>query len=254
MITINDIEYEPEQTKIVYLAAQTVGLFAGDMQLHAAVVPRVMARVKLITGTILVEEIAEFYAEEFAKYRRARAERQYLTPLNLSVDEFLIKQQNMLQDIAFDLTNKMLHAGISSEAIIAGIDQTGAHIFKIHDPGLATCFDTPFFAASGIGENHATSQFMLAKFEKRWSVEKTIFLTYTAKTRAEAAAGVGKQTDMVLIRPGAIIYAFTQDDLKALDSLLTTVSAKEAAVLDETYEAIKEYVKKSQPDDTGPDN
>ena len=30
---------------------------------------------------------------------------------------------------------------------------------------------------------------MLAKFEKRWSLERTLFLTYSAKTLAEAAAG-----------------------------------------------------------------
>jgi hypothetical protein len=58
---------------------------------------------------------------------------------------------------------------------------------------------------------------MLAGFEKRWSVEKTLLLTYSAKTLAEAAAGVGKQTDMVIIRPGipVPIYALTKDDLRA---------------------------------------
>jgi len=44
MITIDDLEYEPEQTKIIYMASQTVGLFAGDMQLHAAVVPSHLLR------------------------------------------------------------------------------------------------------------------------------------------------------------------------------------------------------------------
>jgi 20S proteasome alpha/beta subunit len=248
MITINDLEYEPEQTKIIYMASQTVGLFAGDMQLHAVVVPKVMARIKTTVAdknNIFVEEIAEIYAEEFGIYRRNRAEKQFLAPLNLNADNFLIKQHEMLPDIAFDLTNKMLNATIGSEAIITGIDSTGAHIFRIHDPGIATCLDTAFFAAIGIGEPHASSQFMLAKFEKRWPVEKTMFLTYSAKTLAEAAAGVGKQTDMVVIRPGNPIYALTTEDLATLDGLIKTAAEKDEIARQEAYGVIRAYIEES---------
>jgi hypothetical protein len=248
MITINDLEYEPEQTKIIYMASQTVGLFAGDMQLHAVVVPKVMARIKTTIAdknNIFVEEIAEIYAEEFGIYRRNRAEKQFLAPLNLNADNFLIKQYEMLPDIAFDLTNKMLNAAIGSEAIITGIDSTGAHIFRIHDPGIATCLDTAFFAAIGIGEPHASSQFMLAKFEKRWPVEKTMFLTYSAKTLAEAAAGVGKQTDMVVIRPGNPIYALTTEDLATLDGLIKTAAEKDEVARQEAYDVIRAYIEES---------
>jgi 20S proteasome alpha/beta subunit len=252
MITINEIEYEPEQTKIIYLASQTVGLFAGDMQLHATVVPRVMQRISVEIAakkTILVEQIAEIYAEEFGIYRRKRAAKLYLTPLNLTVDNFL---QTEPREMAFDLANKMLNAEIDSGAIIAGIDTTGAHIFRIHDPGVATCFDTPFFAAIGIGENHASSQFMLAKFEKRWTLEKTLFLTYSAKTLAEAAAGVGKQTDMVIIRPGIPepIYALTKDELEQLDRLLTTTSEKDEAARQEAYDTITKYMEEKRENAT----
>ena len=151
----------------------------------------------------------------------------------------------MLPDIAFDLTNKMLNATIGSEAIITGIDSTGAHIFRIHDPGIATCLDTAFFAAIGIGEPHASSQFMLAKFEKRWPVEKTMFLTYSAKTLAEAAAGVGKQTDMVVIRPGNPIYALTTEDLATLDGLIKTAAEKDEIARQEAYGVIRAYIEES---------
>jgi hypothetical protein len=251
MITINDIEYEPRQSKIFNMGPQALGLFAGDMQLHARIAPKAFTRSELQTqlnGRTIIAEIAEIYAEEFADYRRIRAERQYLAPLNLNVDSFLRKQQDLIQEIAFDLTNKMLNAEIASEAIIAGIDKSGPHVFKIHDPGLSTCFDTPFFAAIGIGENHATSQFMLAKFEKRWSLEKTLFLTYAAKTRAEAAAGVGKQTDMAIIRPDKPIYGLTKADLGKLDQCLRAVNEKERIALDETYAEIREYFQNTAKD------
>ena len=44
MITIGAIEYQPQQTKMVFFATNTAALFSGDMQLHAAVVPRVQRR------------------------------------------------------------------------------------------------------------------------------------------------------------------------------------------------------------------
>ena len=242
MITIGDIEYEPNQTKLYFLASQTIALFSGDMQLHAAVVPRAMQRIALVIGAnnnILVEEIAEIYAEEFAVYRRARAARMYLAPLKLTIDNFLQVQP---QQIALELANKMLDAQVASEVIIAGIDTTGAHIFKIYDPGIATCFDTPFFACSGIGEPHALSQFMLAKFDKQWSLEKTVFLTYSAKRLAEAAAGVGQQTDMAIIRLGTPIYVLTKDDRDALERLMQSATAKADAARDEAYSSIRSYI------------
>src|SRR5581483_11698384 len=68
MITIGDLEYEPEQTKIVELAGQTIALLAGDMQLHAAVVPKVRKLVRDALHdnptNIDVAEIAEMYARE----------------------------------------------------------------------------------------------------------------------------------------------------------------------------------------------
>ena len=110
---------------------------------------------------------------------------------------------------------------------------------------LATCLDTAFFGAIGIGEPHASSQFMLAKFDKKWPVEKTMFLTYSAKTLAEAAAGVGKQTDMVVVRPGHPIYALTAEDLSTLDGLHKQTSAKDEAARQEAYGVIRAYIEES---------
>ena len=99
MITIGDIEYEPAQTKSVFFATSTIGLFAGDMQLHVSVIPRVQERIKEALHenptNINVSQIAEFYAEEFAYYRRALAEREILVPRGLSFDRFLSRQATM---------------------------------------------------------------------------------------------------------------------------------------------------------------
>jgi len=149
MITMGDIEYEPAQTKSVFFATNTVGLFAGDMQLHAAVVPKVQKRIEdalhADPGNINVLEIAEFYAEEFAYYRRSLAEREILVPRGLSFDRFLARQSTMAHWQVNDLDIRLASFYIDSTAIIAGVDPTGAHIYKIYNPGVSMCFDTPFF-------------------------------------------------------------------------------------------------------------
>jgi hypothetical protein len=189
----------------------------------------------------LIKDIAARYADLFAQYRRNEAERKLLTPFNLTIDQFLARQSEMSQDVAIDISSKLLTHQINSEAIIAWIDVTGGHIYKVIDPGLSVCFDIRFFAASGIGRPHAESQFMLAGFEKQWSLAKTIFLVYTAKTRAEATAGVGKQTDLMIIGPWGI-YSLTPEELELLGVLLKNKNEKEEKTLNEAYESIEKYM------------
>ena len=225
---------------LLFSATHTIGLFAGDMELHASVVPDIHASIRLNPpAPFLIKDIAARYADLFAKYRRNEAERKLLTPLNLTIDQFIARQSEMSQDVAIDISSKLLTYQINSEAIseaiIAGIDITGGHIYKVIDPGLSVCFDIPFFAASGIGRPHAESQFMLAGFEKQWSLAKTIFLVYTAKTRAEATAGVGKQTDLMIIGPWGI-YSLTPEELEMLRLLLKNKNEKEEKTLNGGYE------------------
>ena len=108
MITIRDIEYEPEQTKIFYLATQTIVIFAGDMEIHASICKITLAKTsKLSPVNITVKNIAEIYASEFAEYRRQEAEIAVLKPLGLDLQSFLLKQKDMSPDIVNELTRLM---------------------------------------------------------------------------------------------------------------------------------------------------
>jgi hypothetical protein len=98
-----------------------------------------------------------------------------------------------------ELTDRLTSFYIDSVAIIAGIDQTGAHLYRIENPGVKHCYDTPFFVAAGVGEALATTQFMVEKFDKTWDAASALWLTFTAKARAELAGGVGTQTDVVAV-------------------------------------------------------
>jgi hypothetical protein len=107
MITILDAEFEPRQTKQLRLASHTMGLFSGDMQVHAVVCPATMRNLSRLGLTHpQVKDIAEAYAEEFARYRRNQAERLYLTPVNLTVDTFITAGHTLDPNLASDLYRK----------------------------------------------------------------------------------------------------------------------------------------------------
>lgn len=253
MITIGDMEYEPAQTKTVNLASQTVGLLAGDMQLHAAIVPRVQERINKHAdennGVVNVAIIADFYAEEFGYYRRQLAEREILVPRGLNFDRFLSRQATMSQHQVTEIDNRLAAYSIDSSAIIAGIDATGGHIWVIENPGVASCYDTPFFACIGSGASLAATQFMVKKFEKNWDLPRTLWLAFEAKARAQSAGGVGIQSDVVVIGRGGKKIPLRDTEKDLLAEMYARVTEKEAELAAEAGAAIEEYLRRdSQPE------
>lgn len=203
MITIDEIEYEPDQTKAYPLATQTVALLAGEMAAHAVICPSVLEGLHTNSPPgFLVKGIAELYALEFSLHRRYLAEQEILMPHGLTMEDFLTRQKDMSHDFIRDISDALLNHRLHAEAIIAGIDHTGAHLYKIIDPGVAVSFDTPCFAAIGTGRPHAESYFMVSGFNKNFTVAQTVYAVFSAKMKAEIAAGVGSKTDLMVIRGG----------------------------------------------------
>lgn len=84
--------------------------------------------------------------------------------------------------------------------IVLGVDDLGAHIFDVRDPGHAECFNRVGFHAIGSGLPHAISAFISFNYTANIDLKKAIYITYEAKKHAEKAPGVGKTaTDMGII-------------------------------------------------------
>ena len=150
-----------------------------------------------------VDQIAEAYAEEFALLRRQKAERKYLTPLGLTTWSSLNNQTNLTAAALHTLMEQLAEEDLRSEAIIAGVDQSGPHIYVVEDPGEAVCYDMDGWAAIGSGFRHADQQFIRSKYDRNWPMDATLLLTYLAKKKADITTGVGPQTDLFFIGSGA---------------------------------------------------
>jgi hypothetical protein len=122
------------------------------------------------------------------------------------------------------------------------LDPTGAHIYKVENPGIARCWDTPFFACIGAGEYLASTQFMVAGFEKRWSLSRTAWLVFSAKAKAESAGGVGKKTDLFVIRTGQDIENIGDSDKDKLYDIFKITTEKERVAAEEAENEVRSSI------------
>lgn len=198
MLTAADIEFEPPQAKVYVLGTNMVALIAGDATAQAEICHLTMREV-LREGKTYVAEAAEVYARQFAEYRQRQNERSVLTPLGLDYDSFIRRQRELSPDLVARIQKELTWGELEIEGIITGVDAVGAHIYVVTDPGIAVCNDTIGFGAIGIGKNHAESQLMFSRYHPGGSFEDALLLLYRAKKRAEAAPGVGHDTDIVSV-------------------------------------------------------
>jgi 20S proteasome alpha/beta subunit len=246
MITIAEVEYEPAQTKSERLASQTLALLAGDMTFHAAVIPRVKERITAELQehphNIDVSRIAELYAEEYGLRRRVLAEQAVLIPRGLSFDRFASRQGQMAHYQVASIDADLVTYYIGARALIAGIDSTGGHIFMVDNPGVCTSFDVPGFACIGSGEPLARTQFMVHGYNRFWPIAPAIWMTFDAKARAQKAGGVGRETDLHIIRRGGRIDLASDDDKALLYKLFEETMAKETEAARQASEKINEHI------------
>lgn len=255
MLTANDIQFQPEQSKLYSLTRSIVAMVAGDVSLQIEIIGRmheaVQRRLDQDNKTwIAVAEMATEYAVVYADIARKRAEQDFLFPLGLTSDSFLERQAAMRAETVKQLTSELVNYRLpDSGVIIAGIDATGAHIYAGYD-GKLTCEDAVGFAAIGAGHWHARSQFMFAKYSRGASAAKALYLVYAAKKRAETAPGVGAETDMFIAGPEPGTYSEVRRGVIDSVARIYQENIRESErVYAETERKVNEYIETlSQPE------
>ena len=236
MLTVPpDIQYEPhQQPKIHRLTNSIVIMTAGDSALQADVLHRVSKKayelIDIEKRWLVVREIAVIYSEAYAVERQARAEMDVLRPLGLNFSDWVSRQQELAPNIVAEIAKELWRFQAASiSAIIVGVDPSGPHIYVVRNSDV-TCHDKVGFATIGVGKNHAGSEFMFAGHSRFRPYPETLLLVHRAKKRAEAAPGVGKETDMFVIGPKIGTY--------------TPLLANMVLYLDEIFNAAEEEKRK----------
>lgn len=236
MLSAHDIKFEPPQKKIYGFHEKAIALTAGDPYAQIAINDEV-SRVLALRPRKTIAEIAEQYAEAFSAYRRRAAEAKFLKPLGLDANSFMDRSQDFRSDLVSDLRLDMQRCSLDVETIIAGVDDTGPHLFVITDPGVVSCADSVAFAAIGSGKTHADSHFMMSHHTRRTDSNAALVNTYIAKRRAEVTPSVGGATDMFFMGDEGYreLASDVQDAMsKQYDALEAKIAAATAAAISET--------------------
>lgn len=208
------VEFEHDEPKFEVLSDNCVALTAGE-----ALPPTELFRaVKLkIQDSSRIKDIAEYVAEAFRDFKRQRIETQLLKQRGLTFSSFLEKQKKLLPEIVIRLDSQIAGAKINLTFLLVGIDDSGAHIFAVVDPGHTVCFDRLGFHAIGSGLPHALSTFISYDYTPAFSLKKAAYVVYEAKKTAEKAPGVGKELDMAIVDERGVT-SISKKDIEVLDN------------------------------------
>lgn len=204
MLTAGDVQFEPQQSKIVAITRSIFAMIAGDAQIQSEVLQRINTEVSARLGShptrwLTVAEIAYAYSDAAGSIRNDRAERSVLRPLGLTYSSYISQQLQLSQPLAKQIASELINFQAAEiSAIITGVDESGPHLFIV-DYSDVKCLDRVGFAAIGAGNWHAQSQFMFEGHTPQTPFPRALLLTYSAKKRAEVAPGVGRDTDMFCV-------------------------------------------------------
>ena len=248
MLSAEGTEFESSFTKVISITSSIVVLVAGNVLHHTPVAQRVRQR---ISELILaepnrwrsVEEVAELYRSEWLRVRNSAVESIALSPLGLTLGSLIERQPHFSYQFFSGLQQKIEYLTQAKdaefEAIVAGVEGTEGdvvgHVYRLAGASLY-CHDDLGYAAIGSGATHAISHFMMKGHRPNSSVEAAMFATYVAKRVAEAAPGVGREMDLVVIGPRLGSASVLRSDIfRVLESSFETrrlaLSSAEAAAM-----------------------
>lgn len=193
-------------------------MFAGDATRFQPLVERMReplgdvkdTRLELRTAIELAERA---YYVETTKFIEA----EILGPYGLTRDDFVKKGRRWLGPATYaQLFEQIGSTDLGIEILVVGHDATAqTQMFSVSSRGLATRTVLPYHAIGSGSYLALGTLYQLAHFPAM-DLEENVYRTCAAKFAAEAAPGVGKQTQAMIVDPLMDRWAmlFNVDDLR----------------------------------------
>ncbi|SRR6266571_141849 len=200
----------PVLSKVNKLTEQAVLLFSGAVPDGEAIMGTVLPSIKATApGAQKVAGIGEVVKQAYVALKRKRVEDTILMPLlGADYDRFqALVAQSPSSALLTQTMGLIMQHNLQLDVLLVGTDGDGSHLFVITHPGVLLSLNTTAFASIGTGGLHAGVRMSLAQHTKDASLTDTIYNVYEAKRAAEVAPGVGKLTDMAVIKNGTVRMA-----------------------------------------------
>ena len=199
----------PAFSKIQFLTNESVCLFSGTVPDGEEIFVNSKAKAAA-AGKQPVSQVAETVKISYKELKHKRIEETIIQPL-LGTDfagfRQLVGQSLASPQILQQVFGLISQHNLQIDILISGFDDTGHHLFIVTHPGISQPANMLGFAAIGSGYLHAMVSLSLAGQTKVTPFAETVLNIYKAKKAAEVAPGVGRRTDMVILRNDKINIA-----------------------------------------------
>jgi len=226
---ILSLEFEHTRPKMVELSDSCMMMTAGpalrDLELKKYV-KRELAGMSGVAIPLIVEKVKEGYQSA----RRKKIEELFFSPRGLTIERYLAEGRNLIPEVAMLLDQHLETYDYEVEVLVAGVDNDGAHIYGIYNPGTTECFDALGHHTIGSGESHAAFSLIDGGHTHGGNLQETMFVVYEAKKVAERAPGVGHAEDFATIEQGGIMY-FGPETIARLHELHSEMDSTKASCL-----------------------
>ena len=224
------IKFDHTESKIFPVNSNCLALFAGEGLKAPELILKI--RASLVTNPS-VKGVINTTKELYQSSRIEEAEEFLLRPRNIDKDDFYRRGINIYPpDLFNQIDRQFLGHDYGLELLIAGCDDSGAHIYSVRNPGVSDCFDLLGFTAIGVGYLHAMQVFIAHSYKNSFNTVEALNIVFAAKKAAEVAPGVGHKTDVALISENGFEFL----DSTTLDEL--------CRIYDETKPSPVEEIKK----------
>jgi len=215
MVTWGLTEFEHEEPKLNSVTDRAVILASGDALRAAKVIRGVKAE---LPAGVSVEKLSELTTEQYCKQRDQQVELEQFRSRGLTREKFYRGESQPLQaQHFFGIDQFVLTYNWNVELLVVGLDEDGSHLFSVgHPAGTMHDWSPIGFHAIGTGGVQAIQSMIGFSHSSRRTLAETVFAVYASKKRAEAAPGVGKDTDLAIISQNGV-RRLTQIELAELE-------------------------------------
>lgn len=233
------LEFETEEQKIEALAPKCAALLSGNSGYGTEVLNGIRKSLGGSQSPTMADVTARVN-NEYISARASKVQEAIIIPaLGSDFSSFIQRGgtlPNYLQvqpQVYQQLVVTMQQFNMNLEIVVAGIDQSGAHIARITHPGTFVWLDKLGYDAIGSGGIHALTRMHLGGQTSRSGFLDTLYAVYNAKKASEVAPGVGRVTDIAVIDSEKGFSYCQKAVLDVLEKIHLEATKKSTVSLDE---------------------
>jgi len=237
-LSIPSTEFEQNLSKTVKITKNSVAATSGNLLAYTPIHQETLKLLHQDSTDPDIQRVAELIRRGYVKARNEKLEQDILVQIGLNMQTFYDRNQKLSPNIVANMVQAMSQYNFNLSILVAGVDSSGPHIFRVDTPGRIETFDSIGHCSVGSGELHAISTFIANDYDPDLDLDHVVAMVYEAKKKSEKAQGVGEETDICIICNDGIVK-LPDDKMKKLNEFYNTKTEQEKKSVSETEGLVK---------------